>query len=183
MNLVISGQVESGKTTWCLSYAKRLTRAGFRTGGIICLAVMANGKKIGCDAEDQQILTRRVFARLSDRADFTGEAVGRYLISPDGLTFARQALNEAITKRCDLILIDEIGPFDLAGRGLMDLAEQAYRAAPVTITVVRRKLLEPFFDQVQKHMSLEGFYVIDTDSGAVYNVNTEWEGLLQCWKN
>lgn len=164
MNLIVTGNVESGKTTWCSRYADQLVSRGFGIGGVLSPAVTVNGSKIGCDVCDQQTRERAVFTRLFAHADFDGEPVGRYLISSEGLAFADQAIRKAVADQCDLIFIDEIGPLELAGSGLIDAARLAYREAPATVTVVRKKLLNSYFANLQYFIPVDQFTVCDIGS-------------------
>ena len=60
------------------------------------------------------------FARLSHDKPFgEGEEAGSYAISEVGTLFARNAIQKAVRDDCDLVVIDEVGPLELSGKGLM----------------------------------------------------------------
>ena len=144
MNLVVTGEVGCGKTTWCARYLDRLTGHGVSAGGILCLAVFEVGTKTGYDVKDLRTGKTAVFARINPLEGFPGKMVGKYLISDDGLAFAQQAIWEAVETSCDVVFIDEMGHLELIGRGLADSAKDAYNRAFNTVSVVRKTLLPAF---------------------------------------
>ncbi len=162
MNLIVTGSVQSGKTTYCYQYSRQLEEQSMRLGGILCPAIFDNEKKIGCDVYDHLSGKSRVFTRLSSLADFNGKPVGRYLINDEGLTFAEQAIKKALNSRCDYIFLDEIGPLEMAGKGIIDVAKSVYQSAPNTISVVRRELLVPFMSFLKK-ISFADRYIVNID--------------------
>ena len=68
--------------------------------------------------------------------------VGDYTISRDGIIFACAAIKRAVESRCDLIVIDEVGPLELRGKGLMPAVELALRSGDNVLIVVRSSLRE-----------------------------------------
>ena len=97
------------------------------------------------------------FARLSLYRSFKGgEKVGSYTISRDGIIFACDAIKRAVESRCDLVVVDEVGPLELAGKGLMPAVELALTSPGNVLIVVRSSLREA----LQKHFSAYEFTVI-----------------------
>ncbi len=68
--------------------------------------------------------------------------VGDYTISKDGILFACGAIERAVESRCDLVVIDEVGPLELSGKGLMPAAELALASAVNVLIVARNSLKE-----------------------------------------
>ena len=68
--------------------------------------------------------------------------VGDYTISRDGIIFACDAIKRAVESRCDLVVIDEVGPLELGGKGLMPAVELALASAVNVLIVVRSSLRE-----------------------------------------
>jgi len=66
--------------------------------------------------------------------------------------FGRGAIKRAVESRCDLVVIDEVGPLELGGKGLMPAVELAL-ASPVNVLIVvrssLRKALEGRFPQYE----------------------------------
>jgi len=82
--------------------------------------------------------------------------VGDYTISRDGIIFACGAIKRAVESRCGLVVIDEVGPLELRGKGLMPTVELAL-ASPVNVLIVVRSSLR---EVLQKHFSDYEFTVI-----------------------
>jgi len=82
--------------------------------------------------------------------------VGDYTISRDGILFACGAIRRAVESKCDLVVIDEVGPLELRGNGLIPAVELALASAVNVLIVVRSSLREA----LQKHFSDYEFTVI-----------------------
>ncbi len=82
--------------------------------------------------------------------------VGDYTISRGGILFACGAIKRAVESKCDLVVIDEVGPLELRGNGLMPAVELALASAVNVLIVVRSSLREA----LQKHFSDYEFTVI-----------------------
>ena len=66
--------------------------------------------------------------------------VGDYTISREGILFACDAIKRAVESRCGLVVIDEVGPLELRGNGLMPAVELALASAVDVLIVVRSSL-------------------------------------------
>jgi molybdopterin-guanine dinucleotide biosynthesis protein A len=152
MNLIVTGEVQSGKTTWCRRYSRWLAARHFSVGGILCPEVRSKSTRIGYDILDIQSNRVAAFGRVASvaEADFAGDTVGSYIISYEGLKFAARAIQTAVENKCDVVFIDEIGHLELAGRGVIMPARKAYQAARNTVSVVRKSLLSAFLELFQQ---------------------------------
>ncbi len=146
MNLIATGEIRSGKTTWCTKYSHWLLEQQFTVGGVLCPETGNNDVKIGYDIVDIQTGRSVMFGRFASEADFLGEPVGDYLISYEGLEFANRAIQKAIENRCDMVFIDEVGHLELGGKGIIESATIACQEAPNTTIVVRKPLLTEFLE-------------------------------------
>lgn len=82
--------------------------------------------------------------------------VGDYTISRDGISFACGAIKRAVESRCGLVVIDEVGPLELRGKGLMPAVELALES-PVSVLIVVRSSLK---GALQKRFSQYEFVVV-----------------------
>ena len=157
MRLLVVGEPGSGKTSWCREYIDEQRKRGATVGGIVCPAIQQQGQRVGSNALD--LLTGQAvpFARLSGRSPFkAGEKIGDYTISRDGIWFARGAIQRATESSCGLVVIDEVGPLELSGKGLMPAVESALTSAVNVLVVVRSSLREA----LQKRFPEHGFVVV-----------------------
>jgi nucleoside-triphosphatase len=143
VRLLVVGEPRSGKTSWCREYVNRWQKCGCRVGGILSLAIDQQGQPIGFNVIDLLTGQESPFARLSGHDHFRrGETVGDYTISRDGISFACGAIERAVENRSDLVVIDEVGPLELRGKGLMPAVELALASAANVLIVVRSSLKE-----------------------------------------
>ena len=141
MTLLVVGEPGSGKTSWCREYIDWRRKSGSTIGGILCPAIEQQGQRVGSNALDLLTGQEVPFARLSSHGCVKeGERVGDYTISKDGILFACGAIERAVESSCDLVVIDEVGPLELRGNGLMPAVELALASAVNVLIVVRSSL-------------------------------------------
>jgi len=142
VRLLVAGEPGSGKTSWCREYIDQQRQCGSSVGGILSPAIEKQGQRVGSNALDLLTGQEAPFARLSRYRSFKGgEVVGDYTISRRGVVFGRGAIKRAVESRCDLVVIDEVGPLELSGKGLMPAVELAL-ASPVNVLIVVRSSLK-----------------------------------------
>ena len=142
MRLLVVGEPKSGKTSWCRQYIDRQRQSGSSVGGILSPAIEKQRQRIGFNVIDLLTDKEVSFARLSRLRRFKGgEVVGDYTISRHGISFACRAIKRAVESRCDLVVVDEVGPLELCGKGLMPAVGSAL-ASPVNVLIVVRSSLE-----------------------------------------
>ena len=157
MRLLVVGEPRSGKTSWCREYVDRQRKCGFSVGGVLSSPIDKQGQRIGFDVIDLLTGKGALLARLSRLKRFkAGEAVGDYTISRRGISFARRAIERAVESRCDWVVIDEVGPLELRGKGLMPAVELAV-ASPVNVLIVVRASLK---EALQRHFLRYEFVAI-----------------------
>jgi nucleoside-triphosphatase THEP1 len=143
VRLLVVGEPGSGKTSWCRRYINSCRKSGTSVGGILSPATEKQGQRIGSNALDLLTGEKVPFARLSARGSVRGgEEVGDFTISGRGISFACTAIERAVASRCDLVVIDEVGPLELSGKGLMPAVELALASPVGVLLVVRRRLRE-----------------------------------------
>jgi molybdopterin-guanine dinucleotide biosynthesis protein A len=143
VKLLVVGEPGSGKTSWCREYIEGRRESGSSVGGILCPAIEQQGQRVGSNAVDLLTGQEVPFARLSHHRSFNAvEKIGHYSIDRDGVSFACGAIKQAVESRCDLVVIDEVGPLELGGKGLMPAVELALASAVNVLIVVRSSLKE-----------------------------------------
>jgi len=137
MKILLIGERNSGKSTFLYNLFKISD-----CGGIICLPVFKNGKKIGTDAINLLNKEKEIFCRLKKFANFDGIEMGRYIISYRGIEFCKKALKEA--KERDLIIIDEFGFLEINGEGIYEEAKEIIESNKNVIVVLRKGIEKEF---------------------------------------
>jgi len=157
VRLLVVGEPGSGKTSWCREYINQQRKSGSSVGGILSPAIEKQRQRVGSNAVDLLTGEEVPFARLSRCGSLKeGEKVGDYTIRGDGILFACDAIERAVENRCDLVVIDEVGPLELRGKGLMPAVQLALASAVNVLIVIRSSLREA----LQKHFSDYEFTVI-----------------------
>jgi len=139
--ILLTGELQSGKTTLCLDIYQLARETNLRVGGLISPAVFKGDKKIAIDVLDLKggIRKRLAELRTSHESDLETQ---RWSFDPEAVDWGNKMLLEAVP--CDLLLIDELGPLEFQrgegwvnGFSVVDSGE--YQAA---VLVIRPSLVE-----------------------------------------
>ncbi len=133
--VVVAGDIGAGKTTAGLRLAQRLRDAGVAVGGILAPRIVELGETVGYNVLDVATGEDVAFAR----PDPPGQAVGRFFVRPAGLAFAERALRHGI-EHADVVLVDEIGRWELSGGGHAAALRDLLRSHAVPVVFVRTEL-------------------------------------------
>lgn len=149
--MLVTGGIDSGKTSWCLAYVQ--AHAG--CDGVLLRKVLRGGRRVGYDAQRISSGSRVPFARRVG-AELAGwreaERIGEFSVSASGKRTANRWLREALSRAPRTLIVDEIGPLELAGGGLAEslgpvLADRACPPGGELILVVRRRCLAPVVER------------------------------------
>jgi len=113
--IIITGEIGSGKTTLISAISSQLTKSGIKTGGIIASAIYENTTKVGYTILDIATDQKRQLSHIYDTEGLA--RVGRYFFIPEALDFGREALSVEKNRESQIVLIDEIGAWELQGQG------------------------------------------------------------------
>ena len=114
--VILTGETGSGKTARAGEVVDALRRRGLRVGGILARGILAGGRRSGFDLVD--LSTGRTVPLCREGRDGgPGEQRwARFEFTRAGLQFGREALT-VNTQGADVIVVDEVGPLELAGGG------------------------------------------------------------------
>lgn len=142
---VVTGPIGIGKTTVCRCVIRSAQALGYIVRGILTPALYdERGEKIGIAICDIASGAERVLARVSD--DVQRRTVGMYAFDQEALEWGQRILADAPSARCDLLMVDEVGPLELHRGGGFAVALDLVRenAVPRSLVVVRETLLEAY---------------------------------------
>lgn len=138
---ILTGEIQSGKTSLCLALVKEARKMGIQLGGLISPGVFRSGEKIAIDLLDIKSDERK---RLADGLGGRSTEVHtkRWSFQPDAVAWGNRILDKSVP--CDLLLIDELGPLEfLRGegwvKGFKAVDSDGYQAA---LLVIRPSLVE-----------------------------------------
>ncbi len=153
MVFVISGQKASGKTTLAARVTNILKTSGIKVSGILAPGLIENGLRSGYWVKDAATGKKMVLCRRASQKN--ASLPGPYSFDPKALAFGKEALSLPAWQgtgvgpaREQLIIIDELGPFELNGLGWASAISelQGLYRGPM-IWVVRESLVEQIVEK------------------------------------
>jgi nucleoside-triphosphatase THEP1 len=135
---LVVGEIGAGKTTLCLRVAGQARAQGWRVGGIVTRPLLApSGSRTALLAEDLWTGEEQLLASLE--RDLGGPGCGRHSFAAEAFAWACRAVEAALTGGADLIILDEVGPLELAaGAGFAPVLSALLQAPCARLLVVRR---------------------------------------------
>ncbi|OQA56002.1 MAG: NTPase [Euryarchaeota archaeon ADurb.Bin294] len=158
---IITGEQGEGKTTLLLKILSKLTAFGIRVHGIAAPGYFSDGIRSGFDVLDVQSGKTRELCSVIPAENST--QLGRYYFRSDGLAFGKEILNRIPhLGQVDLLAIDEVGRFEIAGKVWGENIDQIMRIpGPPMIWTVRKS----FVDGVTMRWPIQRQIIIETESG------------------
>jgi nucleoside-triphosphatase THEP1 len=141
MIFILTGPQHSGKTTLLMRTANKLKKKNIQTEGFLSLAVNKGKNASGYDLFD---LTEQVSVPFIRRkGEKNWEKTGPFYFIPQGLARAKRLI--LLSSEDSVLIIDEIGPLELKGRGLWPAVKQViFSDWRIFLVVVRRSILDDF---------------------------------------
>ncbi|MFH1111289.1 MAG: nucleoside-triphosphatase [Planctomycetota bacterium] len=143
LKLLTAGRGE-GKTTFLREYAVCAAGRGLSVGGVAAPAVFEKGERVGYDLIDLRRGSRRPLARIVSSPGAKRTA-GMYWFDEAAEADGNAAIISAIQDRLDVVAIDEVGPREFLGGGLVQALSFALRELSPEqelILVVRPSLVD-----------------------------------------
>ncbi len=142
---ILSGKTGIGKTTFLANWIKENNADGI-------LAPVLNSKRHLHHISSNQIKKLEVAYKAENKKTIS---VGKYLFDENIFEWAREKLFESFKSNPEWLVIDEIGPLELNGKGLEPAISQILKSIDnqskiKIIFVVRENLIDKFF----KHYKL-----------------------------
>jgi nucleoside-triphosphatase THEP1 len=137
---VITGDSGQGKTTMVQEVVEALRRDGIRVGGIITPGEMKDDVRWSFDLVDLGTDRRLPMGTRDDSAPWP--RVGGFRVNPEALAVGEEALSADRAGEFDLLVVDEIGPWELVGEGWSSALEGLYGTGVWLLPVVRRHLVK-----------------------------------------
>lgn len=157
--VIITGDPGSGKTTLVTEVVAELTARGVRVGGFVAPGSWRDGRRWDFDLIDVAGGRREPLCGRDGPPQWAAE--GDYRVNPLGIKLGRQALQAARRAAAQVVVVDEVGPWELGGRGWAgELDVLAAAPPPLLLLVVRRRCV----DAVVARWRLASLAVVDVAS-------------------
>lgn len=141
--LILCGDIGTGKTTALREIVDGLRADGRRIAGILSPAVLRGKERIGYDLIDLSDGRRTELSRIAPRKEPGSPFVGRFTFREEGLRAGRAALSTSAAAAADVVVVDEVGPWELANQGWAGSLQRLARETDTPmIWVVRSGILD-----------------------------------------
>ncbi|OPY54422.1 MAG: NTPase [Methanosaeta sp. PtaU1.Bin112] len=125
--IAVTGSPGVGKSTMV---AKVAAASGMRVGGVLARDKRYKDRRIGFELLD---LASGAVGMLADETG-TGPQLGKYRVHPEDLDgIGAKAVEDAL--KCELIIVDEVGPMELTSHRFISAVEMAI-SSPLPMLVV-----------------------------------------------
>jgi nucleoside-triphosphatase THEP1 len=154
--VIITGERGAGKTTLATAVVERLREAGTRVGGILAPGLYRDGRRHSFEVIALATGERRPLSARDPEPGWIEEQC--FWVDPAGYALGNAALADG---DADVVVVDEVGPWELAGSGWAAQLDALVAATLPLLLVVRGKCL---FDVVTR-WQLEPTAIIDVAEG------------------
>ncbi len=148
---IITGEINTGKTTFAEKVIDRYRREGKTAAGVLSYGIHDNGIKIGFRICDIGTGNSEILAVTPDRKGPTPSAppsTGRFIFYPEAFSFAEKVIKLGCS--ADVLVIDELGKLEIKEGGLFPTAQWAcHNCAGVLILVIRTNLISALLDKLE----------------------------------
>ena len=137
--IVIKGSKHGGKTTFAEKLSNNLKQKGLGVYGFLAKGTFKNNLRAEFKIFDINTGESKLLCKAT--GDENQKTVGRFYFNEEGLKFGKEILKFENTKNADFIIIDELGPFELKGKGWSNSIEKLSEIESRTMIWVIRKSL------------------------------------------
>jgi nucleoside-triphosphatase THEP1 len=162
---IVTGRVQGGKTTFLQELTDRL-KEEINLAGFLSMGSFIGDQRSSFTLRNIQDGKQLVLATIEESEGWV--PFGRFFFNPEALREGERIIRRGLVQRTDLVVLDEVGPFELQGggwTGILELLEKEYEMAQ--IWVVREQIL----DQVLDRWNIPEKNVITTSPGEMERIN------------
>jgi len=134
---IVSGDIESGKTTLLTKLASKLKSENITVGGIYSQRIIEKGITSGYNFVSIDTGEKCQYLKL--RTEGGNEEIGRWEIIPGSFRKGKEMLSEQLLKDKKVIIIDETGKLETDGKGWKDKIEQLLAIQGIVLVLSVRK--------------------------------------------
>lgn len=160
--IILTGQIQEGKTSYLIRMVEGLKQNKFRPHGFIARGIHEGDDRIGYDLENISNGKSRALIRKAFSPGWYRH--GKYYFDPEGEMFGKGILENINSEDTDLVIIDEVGPVELKGRGWANEIEKMVTQKEfLQLWVVRKHLLK----RVLRQWRIGDILIIDVGADTV----------------
>lgn len=157
--VLLTGPPGVGKTTMVNRLYDHYSAKGVRIGGISTREERENGQRVGFKIKD---LGTGKEGWLARKSSFQGPRIGSYrVVSEDLEKIGVGALERALEERCDMIIVDEIGPMEMTSSSFREIVSKVLNSGKTTVATVK---FGSHYSEVEKILSKSVLLEITTEN-------------------
>ncbi len=153
--IIVAGDQGSGKTTF-LSDVVGLVSERIIVGGVLAKGTWQGAERDSFTLEDVGRGRSLLFCQCTPVSGW--ERIRRFYVNPAGQEFGEQALSEENLGASRLVVIDEVGPFELQGKGWTGPLQRLSRKKGIILLLAVRRAL---VGEVIRHWGFDGVTLFD----------------------
>lgn len=171
--IIITGEVGQGKTSFITQMLCNMRENGLKAGGILAPGIFMNDRKEGFWLDD--IITGHRY-HLSSRSPKNGWLrYGHYYFNPKILRQGNDILVKAAENKVSLLVIDEVGPLELADHGWAPAIDKLSVSTTIPhLWAVRKSLVA----RASRKWSFGEVYIFDIDEDREEEIVRTIENVL-----
>lgn len=147
MIIILAGSVHSGKTTLLKKVVCELKRQKYKVDGFLSEAVWTREETVGYDLFD--LKKERSIPLIRRTGEEEWQKIGSYFFIPQSLAEAEKIILRG--KEADILVVDEVGPLELSGRGFWPALKQVvFQPLTSYILVIRKNIIKDFLAMLGK---------------------------------
>jgi nucleoside-triphosphatase THEP1 len=169
---ILMGEPGSGKTTWLLDLIGNLGDSGLLIGGIAAPSI-PNGTR---SYNLMDLETGKTLPLASESPSDGWEKTGRFYFNPEAISLGNKILCNPEIQNNDLVIVDEVGPFELDGKIWADALTSLKKTGNCPLLwVIRKHLVE----EVISNWDLTDPVILDIEN---YSAGQGTELILSVFK-
>ncbi|MCF6366248.1 MAG: hypothetical protein L3J35_08605, partial [Bacteroidales bacterium] len=138
--IIIEGIRQGGKSTYAENFMDLLKQKDKKVSGFLAKGTFKNNERAEFHITDINTKESKLLCKATGNNE--QKRIGRFYFNEEGLEFGKKILKPENLNNAEYILIDEIGPFELKGKGWSESIEQLCENDSYTmIWVVRENLV------------------------------------------
>lgn len=156
---MITGLPGCGKTTLCDRVIESI-KGVCKVGGILSTEIKEGGSRKGFKIVDILTEEEGILAHVNQK---TGPRVGKYRVNLNDLDeVGVNAISDAVEK-CDVVVIDEIGPMELCSNRFIEVVNDAFESDKCIIATIHFRSKHPVVENLKRREDV-AIYTLDENN-------------------
>ena len=162
---IITGPQGSGKTTFLVRLVRLLKKEGVAVGGFVAHGFWKDDRRNRFELEDLQNGKKTILSQTEAVEGW--EKFRRFYFNPDGFAFGEKILSPDNLQNVEIIVIDEIGPFELQGKAWRKSIDTLLRETNKPMIWVCR---ESILKELVVEFDLQDYHIINISNETPENL-------------